>query len=83
MHGNNEIGTLQPIAEIGKLARERKILFHTDAVQTFGKVKVDVEELNVDLLSLSSHKVHGPKGVGALYIKKGVRITPLIHGGGQ
>ena len=83
MHGNNEIGTLQPIAEIGKLARERKILFHTDAVQTFGKVKVDVEELNVDLLSLSSHKIHGPKGVGALYIKKGVRITPLIHGGGQ
>ena len=83
MHGNNEIGTLQPIAEIGKLARERKILFHTDAVQTFGKVKVDVGELNVDLLSLSSHKVHGPKGVGALYIKKGVRITPLIHGGGQ
>ncbi len=83
MHGNNEIGTIQPIAEIGKLARQKKILFHTDAVQTFGKVKVDVEELNVDLLSLSSHKVHGPKGVGALYIKKGVRITPLIHGGGQ
>ena len=83
MHGNNEIGTIQPIAEIGKLARQKKILFHTDAVQTFGKVNVDVEELNVDLLSLSSHKIHGPKGVGALYIKKGVRITPLIHGGGQ
>ena len=83
MHGNNEIGTIQPIAEIGKLARQKKILFHTDAVQTFGKIKVDVEKLNVDLLSLSSHKVHGPKGVGALYIKKGVRITPLIHGGGQ
>ena len=83
MHGNNEIGTIQPIAEIGKLARQNNILFHTDAVQTFGKIKVDVEELNVDLLSLSSHKIHGPKGVGALYIKKGVRITPLIHGGGQ
>lgn len=70
MHGNNEIGTLQPIAEIGKLARERKILFHTDAVQTFGKVKVDVEELNVDLLSLSSHKVHGPKVLEHYILKK-------------
>ena len=83
MHGNNEIGTIQPIEEIGKIAREKKIKFHTDAVQTFGKVKVDVEELNVDLLSLSSHKINGPKGVGALYIKKGTRVEPLIHGGGQ
>ncbi|MBR2558125.1 MAG: cysteine desulfurase NifS [Methanobrevibacter sp.] len=83
MHGNNEIGTIQPIEEIGKIAREKNIKFHTDAVQTFGKIKVDVEKLNVDLLSLSSHKINGPKGVGALYIKKGTRVVPLIHGGGQ
>ena len=83
MHGNNEIGTVQPIEEIGKIAREKGIKFHTDAVQTFGKIPVDVEKLNVDLLSLSSHKINGPKGVGALYIKKGTRVTPLIHGGGQ
>ncbi|WP_461461477.1 cysteine desulfurase NifS [Methanobrevibacter sp.] len=83
MHGNNEIGTIQPIEEIGKIARENKIIFHTDAVQTFGKIEVDVEKLNVDLLSLSSHKINGPKGVGALYIKKGIRLEPLIHGGGQ
>ena len=83
MHGNNEIGTIQPIEEIGKIARENNIKFHTDAVQTFGKIEVDVEKLNVDLLSLSSHKINGPKGVGALYIKKGTRVVPLIHGGGQ
>lgn len=83
MHANNEIGTLQPIEEIGKIARENGIKFHTDAVQSFGKVDVDVEKLNVDLLSLSSHKINGPKGVGALYIKKGTRVVPLIHGGGQ
>ena len=83
MHGNNEIGTVQPIEEIGKIAREKGIKFHTDAVQTFGKIPVDVEKLNVDLLSLSSHKINGPKGVGALYIKKGTRVTPLIHGGGK
>ena len=83
MHANNEIGTLQPIEEIGKIAREKGIKFHTDAVQSFGKVDVDVEKLNVDLLSLSSHKINGPKGVGALYIKKGTRVVPLIHGGGQ
>ena len=83
MHGNNEIGTLQPIEEIGKIAHENGIVFHTDAVQTFGKVEIDVEKQNIDLLSVSSHKINGPKGVGAIYIKKGVRILPLIHGGGQ
>ena len=83
MHGNNEIGTLQPIEEIGRIAHENGILFHTDAVQTFGKVAIDVEKQNIDLLSVSSHKINGPKGVGAIYIKKGVRLIPLIHGGGQ
>ena len=83
MHANNEIGTIQPIEEIGKIAREKGIKFHTDAVQSFGKIEVDVDKLNVDLLSLSSHKINGPKGVGALYIKKGTRVVPLIHGGGQ
>ncbi len=83
MHGNNEIGTLQPIEEIGKIAHENGIVFHTDAVQTFGKVEIDVEKQNIDLLSVSSHKINGPKGVGAIYIKKGVRVVPLIHGGGQ
>ena len=83
MHANNEIGTIQPIAEIGKIARERGIYFHTDAVQTVGKIPVDVNELNVDMLSLSSHKLYGPKGVGALYVRKGVRIEPIIHGGGH
>lgn len=83
MHANNEIGTIQPIAEIGKIAREKKIYFHTDAVQTVGKIPVNVEELNVDMLSLSAHKVYGPKGIGALYIKKGVRLEPIIHGGGH
>jgi len=83
MAANNEIGTLQPIAEIGKLARENDILFHTDAVQAVGHVPVDVEAMHIDLLSLSAHKFHGPKGVGALYVRKGVRIPALILGGGQ
>ena len=83
MHGNNEIGTIQPIEEIGKIARENGIKFHVDAVQSFGKIDVDVEKLNIDLLALSSHKINGPKGVGALYIRKGTRVVPLIHGGGQ
>ncbi|MCK5661335.1 MAG: cysteine desulfurase, partial [Methanosarcinales archaeon] len=81
MHANNEIGTVQPIAEIGKLAHEHGIYFHTDAVQSAGKLEIDVNELNVDLLSMSSHKIHGPKGVGALYIKKGTKIEALAHGG--
>ena len=83
MHANNEIGTIQPIAEIGKIAREKNIYFHTDAVQTVGKIPVNVEELNVDMLSLSSHKLYGPKGVGALYLRKGVRIEPIMYGGGH
>lgn len=83
MHANNEIGTIQPVAEIGKIAREHGIYFHTDAVQSVGKIPVDVKAMNVDMLSLSSHKLYGPKGIGALYIKKGVRLEPIIHGGGH
>ena len=83
MFGNNEVGTIQPIKEIAKICHENQILFHTDAVQTVGKIPVDVKELGVDLLSISSHKLHGPKGIGALYIKDGVKINPIILGGGQ
>ena len=83
MFANNEIGTIQPIKEIGAICREHKVLFHTDAVQAVGNVPVDVKEMNIDLLSLAGHKIYGPKGIGVLYIKKGVRIHNLIHGGGQ
>ncbi len=83
MHANNEIGTIEPISEIGKIAGGHEIPFHTDAVQTFGKIPLDVEKSNIDLLSISGHKLYGPKGVGALYVRKGIRIEPLIHGGGH
>jgi cysteine desulfurase len=83
MHANNEIGTIQPIKEIGELAKEKGIYFHADAVQTVGHIPVNVNDLNVDFLSLSSHKFYGPKGVGALYIRKGVRIERLLYGGDQ
>lgn len=83
MHANNEIGTIQPIEEVGKIAKEMDIPLHTDAVQTVGKIPVDVNEMKVDLLSISSHKLHGPKGVGALYIRKGVEIEPFMNGGGH
>jgi len=83
MHGNNEVGTIEPISEIGEIAQKSGIYLHTDAVQTIGKIKVNVDDLKVDLLSLSAHKFYGPKGVGALYVRKGTRIHPLIHGGYQ
>jgi len=81
MHANNEIGTIQPISEIGEICRSKKVPFHVDAVQTVGKIPVSVDELNCDLLSLAAHKFYGPKGVGALYIRPGTRLQPLIHGG--
>ncbi len=83
MHANNEIGTIQPIEEIGKLAKEKNVPFHTDAVQTTGKLPVNVDALGVNLLSMSAHKIYGPKGVGALYIRKGTVVEPLLHGGGH
>jgi len=83
MFANNEIGTVQPIKEIGKIAKEKNIYFHTDAVQAVGNISIDVNDMNIDLLSLSGHKINGPKGVGALYIRDGVNISNMIHGGNQ
>lgn len=83
MAANNEIGTIQPVAEIGKIAHEKGILFHTDAVQAYGHIPINVDEMNIDLLSASGHKFNGPKGVGIMYIRKGVKIRSFIHGGSQ
>jgi len=83
MHANNEIGTVEPIEEIAKIARENEIVFHTDAVQSVGKIPVNVKRIGMDMLSISAHKIYGPKGVGALYIKKGTKIEAIIHGGGH
>lgn len=83
MYANNEIGTIQPIKEIGQIAHQHNILFHTDAVQAFGQIPIDTNECHIDLLSASAHKLYGPKGVGMLYIRDGVKISPFIHGGAQ
>jgi len=83
MHSNNEIGTLEPIKEVGKLCKEKGVLFHTDAAQSVGKLPIDVNEMNVDLLTASSHKIYGPKGSALLYIRNGTNIEPLLHGGGH
>ena len=83
MHANNELGTIQPLQDIVKMAKEKGVLVHTDAVQSLGKIDVNVDKLGVDLLSVSAHKIYGPKGIGALYIRKGTNIMPLIYGGHQ
>lgn len=83
MFANNEIGTIEPVKEIGMIAKEHGVLFHTDAVQAFGQVPIDVEDMNIDMLSSSAHKINGPKGIGFLYIRKGVKIRSFVHGGAQ
>lgn len=83
IHASNEIGTIQPIAEIGKICREKRVLFHTDAAQSFGKIPIDVNKMNIDLLTASSHKMYGPKGAALLFIREGVKLEPILHGGGQ
>ncbi|MFA6376648.1 MAG: cysteine desulfurase family protein [Candidatus Paceibacterota bacterium] len=83
MHANNEIGTIEPIAEIGNICRSKGVYFHTDAAQSFGKIAIDVKKMNIDLLTASSQKIYGPKGAACLYVREGVKIEPIIHGGGQ
>lgn len=83
IHASNEIGTIEPIEEIGKICKEKGVYFHTDASQSFGKMPIDVNKMNIDLLTASSHKIYGPKGVGLLYVRDGIKIEPLLHGGGQ
>ena len=83
MYVNNEVGTVEPIKELAQIAKKHKILFHTDAVQALANVPIDVKDLGIDLMSVSAHKIYGPKGIGALYMRKGLRISNYIHGGGQ
>ena len=83
IYANNEIGTIQPIEEIGSICREKKIIFHTDAAQSFGKIEIDVNKMNIDLLTASSHKMYGPKGAACLFVRKGIKIEPILHGGGH
>jgi cysteine desulfurase len=83
IHGNNEVGTIQDLGEIGNICKKKEVLFHTDACQSFTKVPINVKKQNVDLMTLNAHKIHGPKGVGALYIREGIKINPLLHGGGH
>jgi len=83
MYGNNEIGTIEPIKEIGAICDQENVLFHSDVVQNFGKMLIDVNEMNIDLLSISAHKIYGPKGVGVLFLREGIDVTPLLHGGGH
>ena len=83
MYANNEVGTINPIAKLGEVCREKGVLFHTDAVQAAGHIPIDVKELPVDMMTMSAHKMYGPKGIGALYIRKGIKLAPLVHGGGQ
>ena len=83
IHANNEIGTIQPIEKIGKICKEKEVLFHTDAAQSFGKIPINVNKMNIDLMTVSAHKMYGPKGAAALFIREGTKITPLLHGGGH
>ena len=83
IHGNNEIGTIEPIEEIATLCHKNNVLFHTDAAQSFGKIPIDVKKIGIDMMTINAHKLYGPKGVGALYIRKGIELTPLLHGGGH